>query len=97
MFEDHWAHAFVVDALIKAIFARRLFARAKFAQLAHECFVIGPVALRGLAVGFHFSGEIAQGGPSLRTMLLVFVPIIGPQGEKDADRYQRDFEEQVEE
>jgi len=30
-------------------------------------------------------------------MLLVFVPIIGSQGEKDAARYQRDFEQQVEE
>jgi hypothetical protein len=30
-------------------------------------------------------------------MLAVFVPIIRPQGKKDADRYQRDFEDQVEE
>jgi hypothetical protein len=30
------AHAFEVDALIKAIFARRLFAREKFLQLARD-------------------------------------------------------------
>jgi hypothetical protein len=53
--------------------------------------------LCGLPVRFHFASEIAQGGPSLRAMLAVFVPIIGPQGEKDADRYQHDFEDQVEE
>ena len=29
-------------------------------------------------------------------MLAVFVPIIRPQGKKDADSYQHDFEEQVE-
>src|SRR6266478_2688005 len=97
MFEDHRAHAFEVDALIKAIFARRLFAREKFAQLAREGFVISAVALHGLAVGLHFAGEIAQGGPSLRAILAVFVPIIRPQSEKDADRYQRDFEDQVKE
>jgi len=84
------------DALIKAIFTRRLFAREKFAQLARERFVIGAVALRRLAVGFHFAGEIAKGGLGLRAMLAVFVPVIRPQSEKDADRYERDFEEQVE-
>src|SRR5437868_4570655 len=96
MFEDHRAHAFKVDALIKAIFVRRLFAREKFAQLARERFVICAVALRGLTIGFHFGGEIAQSGLGLRAMLTVFLPIIRPQGEKDAHRYQRDFEEQVE-
>ena len=59
--------------------------------------MIGAVALRRLAVGFHFAGEIAQGGLSLRAMLAVFVPIIRPQSEKDADGYEDDFEEQVEE
>jgi len=97
MFEDYRAHAFEMDALIKAIFARRLLAREKFAQFARERFVIGAVALHSLTVGFHFGSEIAQGRPSLRAMLAVFVPIIRPQSEKDADRYQRDFEEQVEE
>src|SRR5207237_3619235 len=96
MFEDHRAHAFKVDALIKAIFVRRLFAREKFAQLVRERFVICAVALRGLTIGFHFGGEIAQSGLGLRAMLTVFPPIIRPQGEKDAHRYQRDFEEQVE-
>jgi len=38
--------------------------------------------LRGLAIRFHFSGEIAQGGLGLRAMLAVFVPIVRPQGKK---------------
>jgi hypothetical protein len=53
--------------------------------------------LNSLAVGFHFAGEIAQSGPGLRAMLAVFVPIIRPQGKKDADSYEDDFEDQVEE
>ena len=51
------------------------------------------VALRGLAIRFHFSGEIAQSGLGLRAMLAVFVPVVRPEGEKNADSYQRDFEE----
>jgi hypothetical protein len=30
-------------------------------------------------------------------MLAVFVPVVRPKGEKNADRYERDFEEQIEE
>src|SRR5450755_807942 len=97
MFEDHRAHAFEVDARIKAIVARRLLAREKFVQLARESFVILAVALRGLAIRFHFSGEVAQGGPGLRAMLAALVPVVRPEGEKNADSDQRDFEEQVEE
>ena len=44
---------------------------------------------------FHFASEIAQGGPSLRAMLAVFVPIIRPQGKKDADSYEDNLKEQV--
>jgi hypothetical protein len=86
-----------MDFLTKALLTGRLTATEKLNQLARESFVIRAVALCGLAVRFHFAGEIAQGGPSLRAMLAVFVPIIRPQGKKDADSYQRDFEDQVEE
>src|SRR6059058_1533705 len=58
--------------------------RSYHKTLARESFVIGAVALRGLAVGFHFGGEIAQGGPGLRAMLAVLVPVVCPQGKKDA-------------
>ena len=95
MFEDDRAHAFEVDALVKAIVSRRLFAREKFVQLARERFVVLAVALRGLAIRFHFAGEIAQGGPGLRAMLAVLVPVVRPEGEKNADSYQRDFEDQI--
>ena len=97
MFEGDRAHAFEVDALIEAIVARRLFAFEKFVELARESFVILAVALRGLAIRFHFSSEIAQSGLALRAMLAVFVPVVRPQGEKYADSYERDFEEQVKE
>src|SRR4029077_12172890 len=97
MFEDNRAQAFEVDALIKALVTRRLFAHEKFVQFARESIVILAVALRSLAIRFHFSGEIAQGGLGLRAMLAVFVPIVRPQGKKNTDRYQRDFDEQVEE
>src|SRR6266404_1499127 len=89
MFENHRAHAFEVDALIKAIVARRLFAREKF--------VILEVALHGLAIRFHFFRKIAQGGLGLRAMLAVLVPVVRPEGEKNTDSDQRDFDEQVEE
>src|SRR5437763_3267684 len=97
MFEDYWAHAFEVDALIKAVFVRRLFAREKFAQLARERFVICAVALRGLAIGFHFSDKIAQRGLSLRAMFAVLVPIVRPQGKEDAHSNEDDLEKEVEE
>ena len=80
----------------KAIFTGRLIATEKLNQLARESFVIRAVALCGLAVRFHFASEIAQGGPSLRAMLAVFVPIIRPQSKKDADSYEDNFKEQVE-
>src|SRR5437762_12954443 len=97
MFEDYRAHAFEVDALIKAIFACRLFAREKFAQLGRERFVIWRVALRGLAVGFHFSDKFAQGGHGLRAMFAVFVPIVRPQGEKNANGNEDDLDQQAKE
>src|SRR6266581_4541632 len=97
MFEDYWAHAFEVDALIKAVFVRRLFAREKFAQLARERFVICAVALRGLAIGFHFSDKIAQRGLGLRAMFAVLVPIVRPQGKEDAHSNEDDLEKEVEE
>ena len=59
--------------------------------------MIGAVALRCLAVGFHFAGEIAQGSPGLRTMLAVFVPVVRPQGEKNAHGDEDDLDQQVEE
>jgi len=58
--------------------------------------VILAVALHGLAIRFHVADKIAQSGPGLGAMLAVFVPVIRPQSEKDADRYERDFEEEVE-
>src|SRR5438046_6700879 len=97
MFEDYWAHAFEVDALIKAVFVRRLFAREKFAQLARGRFVICAVALRGLAIGFHFSDKIAQRGLGLCAMFAVLVPIVRPQGKEDADSNEDDLEKEVEE
>src|SRR5207248_7714299 len=97
MFEDYRAHAFEVDASIKAIFARRLFAREKFAQLARERFVICAVALRGLMIRFHFAGEIAQGGLGLRAMFTVFVPVVRPQGEKNANGNEDDLDQQAKE
>src|SRR6059058_5284575 len=97
MFEDHRTHAFKVDALIKAIFVRRLFAREKFAQLARERFVICAVALRGLAIGFHFVGEIAQSSLGLRAMLVIFVPVVRPQGKEDAHSNEDDLEKEVQE
>jgi len=96
MFEDDRAQAFEVDALIKAVIARRLFAGEKFAQFARESFVILAVALRGLAIRFHFVSEIAERGPGLRAMLAVLVPVIRQESEKNPDRYERDFEEKVE-
>ena len=69
----------------------------EFAQLARERFVICAVVLNSLAVGFHFAGEIAQSGHGLRAMLAVFVPIIRPQGKKDADSNEDNLKEQVEE
>ena len=97
MFEDHRAHLLEVDALVKAIVGWRLFAPEKFAQFARESFVILTAALRGLAIHFHFAGEIAQGGLGLRAMLAVLVPVVRPKGEKNADSDQRDFDDQVEE
>jgi hypothetical protein len=82
-----------VNALIKAIAAGRFLAREKLVQLARERFVILAVTLRGLAIRFHFSGEVAQGGPGLRAMLAVLVPVIRPESEKNADGDERDFEE----
>ena len=76
MFEDDRAQPFEVDALIKAVIARRLFAGEKFAQFARESFVILAVALRGLAIRFHFVSEIAERGPGLCAMLAVLVPVI---------------------
>jgi hypothetical protein len=69
----------------------------KLIQLARKSFVIWAVALRSLAVGFHFSDKIAQSGPGLRAMLAVLVPVVRPEGKKNTDSYQRDFEDQVEE
>lgn len=66
-------------------------------QLARESLVILPVLLRGLAIRFHFSREVAQSGLGLRTMLAVLVPVVRPQSDKNADRDQGDFEQQVEE
>src|SRR5213595_3824237 len=86
-----------MDLLIKAFLVRRLFAAEKLLQFAPESLVIFAVALRGLAVGFHFSCEIAQGGPSLRAMLAVLVPVVCPQGEKNAYGNEDDLEKQVEE
>src|SRR5438270_12689652 len=82
MFEDHRAHLLEVDAIVKAIVGWRLFAPEKFAQFARESFVILTAALRGLAIHFHFAGEIAQGGLGLRAMLAVLVPVVRPKGEK---------------
>jgi len=62
-----------------------------------ESFVILAVTLRGLAIRFHFAGEIAQGDLGLRVMLAVLVPVVRLKGEKNADSDQRDFDDQVEE
>ena len=62
-----------------------------------ESFVILAVTLRGLAIRFHFAGEIAQGSLGVRAMLAVLVPVVRPKGEKNADSDQRDFDDQVEE
>ena len=86
-----------MDFLTKALLARGLIAAEKLNQLARERLVIGTVALGSLAVGFHFAGKIAQGGLGLRAMLAVFVPIIRPQGEKDAYGNEDNLEKQVEE
>src|SRR5437660_10622134 len=86
-----------MDFLTKALLSGRLTATEKLNQLARESFVIRAVALCGLAVRFHFASEIAQGGPSLGAMLAVFVPIIRPQGQKDADSYEDNLKQQVEE
>jgi hypothetical protein len=53
--------------------------------------------LRGIAVGFHFADKIAQGSLGLCAMLVVFVPIVRPQGEKDAYGNEDDLEKQVDE
>src|SRR5260370_39264263 len=86
-----------MDFLTKALLARGFIATKKLNQLARESFVIRAVALRGLAIGVHFGGEVAQGGLSLRAMLAVLVPIVSPQGEKDAYGNEDDFDQQVEE
>ncbi len=62
-------------------------------QLARESFVILAVAERGLAIRLHFSGEVAQGGLGLCAMLAALVPVVRPEGEKNADSYQRNLEE----
>src|SRR5437868_11244937 len=97
MFEGHRAHTLEVDALVKTIVGRWLFALEKFVQFARESFVILAVTLRGLAIHFHFGGEIAQGISPLCAMLAVLVPAIRPESEKNADSYQRYFDGQVEE
>src|ERR1700738_5023093 len=86
-----------MDFLIETVLARGLFAMEKLIQLARESFVIGAVALRGLKVGFHFSGKIAQDGLGLRAMLAIFVPTVRPQGEKDAYGNEDDLDKQVDE
>ncbi len=48
-------------------------------------------------IRFHFAGEIAQGSLGVRAMLAVLVPVVRPEGEKNTDSYERDFDEQVEE
>jgi hypothetical protein len=53
--------------------------------------------LRRFAVRFHFPGEVTQSVLGLRAMLALLVPAIGPEGEKDADSYQRDLEQEIEE
>src|SRR5437773_2276105 len=95
--EDDRTHPFEMDFFTEAFLARRLFAAEKLLQFARESFVIGAVALRGLAVGFHFSGKIAQGGLGLRAMLAVFVPVVCPQGKKNAYGDEGDLEKQVDE
>jgi len=92
---DDRTHPLEMDFLTKALLTGRLTATEKLNQLARESFVIRAVALCGLAVRFHFASEIAEGGPSLRAMLAVFVPIIRPQGKKNADRYEDNLKEQV--
>src|SRR5207247_8374690 len=86
-----------MDFLIEAFLARRLFAAEKLLQLARESFVICAVALRGLAIGFHFVDEIAQRSLGLRAMLVIFVPVVRPQGKEDAHSNEDDLEKEVEE
>jgi hypothetical protein len=45
----------------------------------------------------HFFDEITERGPGLRVVLTVFVPVVRPQGKKDADGNEDDFEEKAEE
>jgi hypothetical protein len=97
VFVDDRTHSLKMDFLTKAVLARGLIATEKLNQLARESFVIGAVALGSLAVGFHFSDKITQGSLGLRAMLAVFVPVVRPQGEKDAYGNEDDLEKQVEE
>src|SRR5437773_9398962 len=86
-----------MDFLIEAFLARRLFAAEKLLQLARESFVICAVALRGLAIGFHFSDKIAQRGLGLRPMFAVLVPIVRPQGKEDTHSNEDNLEKEGEE
>ena len=55
------------------------------------------VALRGLEIGLNFVRKIAQGRLTLGAMLPILVPVIRPEGEKDASGDEHDFDEEIQE
>jgi hypothetical protein len=66
-------------------------------QLASKGLVVLAFASDGLLVRPQFVSEIEQGGMGERAVLALFVPVVRPKCEKNADADKDDFQNKVEE
>jgi hypothetical protein len=97
MLEHHRMHSGEVDAPIEALPGRRLLAGVELLQLPRQGLVVLTLLLHGPLVGAHFDGEVTQSGLAKCVVLAVLMPIACEEGEENAGRDERDFDDHVEE